>query len=62
MVAGRIHVGDHQTLLHTKSVSSWPHGFREEYFRRFFSYTVLFKTYDALDVASLNPRRLIGMI
>ena len=26
---GRIYVGDHQTLLHTKSVSSWPHGLRE---------------------------------
>ena len=27
---GRMNVGDHQTLLHTKSVSSGPHGFREE--------------------------------
>ena len=25
-------VGDHQTLLHTKSVRSWPHRFREEDF------------------------------
>ena len=31
-MAGRIYVGDHQTLLHTKSVSSWPHGFRDEDF------------------------------
>ena len=31
-IVGRIYVGDHQTLLHTKSVSSGPHGFREEDF------------------------------
>ena len=30
---GRIKVEDHQTLLHTKSVSSDPHGFREEDFK-----------------------------
>ena len=29
---GRINVEEHQTLLHTKSVSSGPHGFREEDF------------------------------
>ena len=29
-MVGRIYVGDHQTLLHTKSVGSGPHGFREE--------------------------------
>ena len=29
-MVGRIYVGDHQTLLHTKSVSSGPHGFRDE--------------------------------
>ena len=29
---GRIHVQEHQTLLHTKSVSSGPHGFREKDF------------------------------
>ena len=39
---GRIYV-DHQTLLHTKSVSSGPHGFREEGFWKFFSYIVLHK-------------------
>ena len=27
---GRIYVGDHYTLLHTKYISSRPHGFREE--------------------------------
>ena len=31
-MVGRINVEDHQTLLHTKSVSSGPHGFREEDF------------------------------
>ena len=31
-MVGRIYLGDHQTLLHTKSVGSGPHGFREEDF------------------------------
>ena len=31
-MVGRINVEDHQTLLHTKSVSSGPHSFREEDF------------------------------
>ena len=31
-MVGRIYVGDHKTLLHIKSVSSGPHGFREEDF------------------------------
>ena len=31
-MVGRINVEDHQTLLHTKSVSSGTHGFREEDF------------------------------
>ena len=33
---GRIYVGDHYTLLHTKYISSGPHGFREENFFKFF--------------------------
>ena len=32
---GRIYVGDHYTLLHTKYISSEPHGFREEDFLSF---------------------------
>ena len=31
-MVGRMNVEDHQTLLHNKSVSSGPHGFREEDF------------------------------
>ena len=31
-IVGRIYVRDHITLLHTKSVSSGPHGFREDDF------------------------------
>ena len=41
-MVGRINVEDHQTLLHTKSVSSWPHGFIEDFWR-FFSWRVLYK-------------------
>ena len=29
-MVSRIYVGDRQTLLHTNSVSSGPHGFRED--------------------------------
>ena len=29
---GRIYVGDHLTLLHTKYLSSGPYGYREEFF------------------------------
>ena len=31
-MVGRMYVGDLQTLLHTQSVSSGPHGFKEEDF------------------------------
>ena len=33
---GRIYVGDHLMLLHTKYISSGPYDFREEDFRSFF--------------------------
>ena len=33
---GRIYVGDNYTLLHTKYISSGPHGCREEDFFKFF--------------------------
>ena len=33
---GRIFVGGHYTLLHTKYISSGPHGYREEDFLSFF--------------------------
>ena len=55
---GRIYVGDHQTLLHTKSVSSWNHGFREEDLRRFFGYTVLYKQMIPLGYGQFGPIRL----
>ena len=35
---GRIYVGDHYTLVHTKYISSGPHGFREEDFLSFSNY------------------------
>ena len=35
---GRIYVVDHYTLLHTKYISSGPHGFREEDFFSSFHY------------------------
>ena len=35
-MVGRIYVGDHLTLLQIKYLSSWPQGFREEDFFKFF--------------------------
>ena len=37
---GRICVGDHYTLLHTKYISCGPYGFREEDFESFFHYNI----------------------
>ena len=34
-MVGRIYVGDHFTLLHTKYLSSEPYGFREKDFSKF---------------------------
>ena len=34
-MVGRIYVGDHYTLQHTKYMNCGPHGFREEDFLRF---------------------------
>ena len=61
-IVGRIYLGDHITLLHTKSVSSGSHGFREEDFRKFFRYTALCKHMTSWGVVSLDPRSLIGRI
>ena len=58
---GRIYVGDHKTLLHTKYVSCGPHGFREEDFLSFFYYKSLWAK-DPRGVASLGPRGLNGRI
>ena len=58
---GRIYVEDHYTLLHTKYISSGPHGFREEDFLSFFHYKSM-RANDPQGVASLDPRGLIGRI
>ena len=58
---GRIYIGDHWTLLHTKNVSCGPHGFREEDFFIFFHCKSMGAN-DLCDVASLDPRGLIGRI
>ena len=57
---GRIYVGDHLTLLHTKYVSYKPHGFGED-FLSFSHYKSMGANYPQ-GMASLNPRGLIGRI
>ena len=55
----RIYVGDHQTLLHTKSfVTSGPHAFREEDFSLYKS----MRANDPCGMASLDPSSLTGRI
>ena len=50
---GRIYVGDHYALLHTKYISSGPHGFREEDFLSF-SYYKSMGDNDSWGLASLG--------
>ena len=57
----RIYVGDPYTLLHSKYISSGPHGFREEDFLSFSHYKSVGAD-DPWGVASLDPRGLVGRI
>ena len=57
-MVGRIYVGDHLTLLHTKYLSSGPHRLRKEDFLSFFHYKSMVAK-DPQGVASLDPRVLI---
>ena len=59
---GRIYVGDHYTFLHTKYISSGPHGFREEDFLKFFFHFKSMEANGPWAMASLDPRGLIGRI
>ena len=59
---GRIYVGDHKTLLHTKYISCGPHGFREEDFFFKFSFYKSMGTNDPWGVANLDPRGMVGRI
>ena len=52
---------DHKTLLHTKYISSGPHGFREEDFLSFSHYKSMGAN-DPWDLANLDPRGMVGRI
>ena len=58
---GRIYVGDHLTLLHTKYVRRGPHGFREEDFCSFSHYKSMGAN-EPLGAANLDPKGIIGRI
>ena len=60
-VIGRIYVGDHYTLLHTKYIRSGPRGFREEDILSFSHYKSI-GVNDPWGIARLGPRGLIGRI
>ena len=55
---GRIYVGNHYKLLHTKYISSGPHGLREDILS--FSHYKFMEANDPRGVTSLGPRGLIG--
>ena len=59
---GRIYVADHYKLLHTKYISSGPHGFREEDFLCFFPHFKSMGANDPQIVANLDPRGMVGRI
>ena len=58
---GKVYVGDHYTLPHTKYISCGPHGFREEDFVSFSHYKSMGAN-DPRCMASLDTRGLIGRI
>ena len=58
VLIGRIYVGDHYTLLHTKYISSGPHGFREDFLS--FSHYKTMGANDPWGVANLDPRQDLG--
>ena len=55
VLAGRIYVGDHLTLLHTKYLSSEPYDFREEDVLSFSHYKSM-GVNELRGVANLDPR------
>ena len=57
---GRIYEGDHLTLLHTKYLSTGPHGFREDFLS--FSHYQSMRTDEPWGVAKLDPRVMVGSI
>ena len=61
-MVGRIYVGDHLTLLHTKYLSSGSYGFIEEAFFSFFFYCKSTGANELRSVANLDPRGMIGRI
>ena len=58
---GRIFVGNHKTLVHTKYISWGPHGFREEDFLSFSHYKSMGAN-DPHGMANLDPRGMVGRI
>ena len=57
----RIYVRDHCTLLHTKYITSGPHGFREEDFLSFSHYKFMGAN-DRWGMANLDPLGVVGRI
>ena len=58
-MVGRIYVGDHLMLLHTKYLSSGPYGFREEDFLNI-SHFKSMGANEPQGVANLDPRSMVG--
>ena len=61
-MVGRIYVGDHWPLLHTKYMSYGPHGFREEDSFKVFPIISLWELMTPQSMANLDPRGFIDRI
>ena len=61
-MVGRIYVGDHLLLLHTKCLSSGPYGFNEEDFWKVLSIISLWELMSPMGVAYFDPRGMVGRI
>ena len=60
-MVGRVYVGDHLTLLHTKYQSSGSYGFREENFLSISHYKSMGAN-EPPGVANLDTRGMVGRI
>ena len=57
-MVGRIYVGDHLTLLHTKSVSSEPQSYSKNIFKGSLAILSTY-TYDPLECGQFGPQGLV---
>ena len=60
VMVGRIYVGDHWTLIHTKCIICMPHGFREDFFNVLSNNSM--EILDHQGGTRLDPRGWLGRV